>query len=319
MKLFIFGNGFDRAHNLPTKYCQFREWLIKKYDVCVEDEEIDLPDYRTNYKDLEGYDEKQFANFFVHLIDDADSNSEIEDKWCCFEEDLAKLRWELILDSVEYEYDDENDFDPWKTENKLSIKAQNCGESNHILRTYFWEWIACINELINEMGDDSANPFFEKIFGDSDKYLTFNYTNTLEQLYKIKNVCHIHGSSEKCQELIFGHCDPGYPQKDFKGYEHNAYEIFERIYRRYIKDTKKQIERNSEFFNSIEDVDEIYLFGLSFGDVDAPYFIHIFKICQNLRTINLNVYKEDEYDLAKAKLRKYGASCNINKWVINKK
>ncbi len=29
MKLFIFGNGFDRAHNLPTKYYQFREWLKK--------------------------------------------------------------------------------------------------------------------------------------------------------------------------------------------------------------------------------------------------------------------------------------------------
>ena len=117
----------------------------------------------------------------MHLIDDADSNSEIEDKWCCFEEDLAKLRWELILDSVEYEYDDENDFEPWKTENKLSIKAQTCGDSNHILRTYFREWITYINELINEMGDDSKKPFFEKVFGDSDKYLTFNYTNTLEQ------------------------------------------------------------------------------------------------------------------------------------------
>ena len=231
MKLFIFGNGFDRAHNLPTKYCQFREWLIKKYDVCVEDEEIDLPDYRTNYKDLEGYDEKQFANFFVHLIDDADSNSEIEDKWCCFEEDLAKLRWELILDSVEYEYDDENDFDPWKTENKLSIKAQTCGDSNHILRTYFREWITYINELINEMGDDSKKPFFEKVFGDSDKYLTFNYTNTLEQLYKIKNVCHIHGSIAKWEELIFGHCQPGHPQNEFKDHEYNRYEVFEMIYK----------------------------------------------------------------------------------------
>lgn len=316
MKLFIFGNGFDRAHNLPTKYCQFREWLIKKYGVCVEDEEIDLPDYRTNYKGLEGYDEKQFANFFVHLIDDADSNSEIEDKWCCFEEDLAKLRWELILDSVEYEYDDENDFDPWKTENKLSIKAQTCGDSNHILRTYFREWITYINELINEMGDDSKKPFFEKVFGDSDKYLTFNYTNTLEQLYKIKNVCHIHGSIAKWEELIFGHCDPGYPQKDFKEYEYNAYEIFERIYKGYIKDTKKQIERNLEFFNSINGVDEIYLFGLSFGDVDAPYFRYVFKICQQLKTINLNVFEAGQYDSIMTKLKEYGAKCDIKKWIV---
>ncbi len=314
MKLFIFGNGFDRAHNLPTKYCQFREWLIKEYDVCVKDEEIDLPDYRTNYKGLEGYDEKQFANFFVRLIDDADSNSAIEDKWCCFEKDLAKLRWELILDSVEYEYDDENDFDPWKTENKLSIKAQTCGDSNHILRTYFREWITYINDLINEMGDDSKNPFFEKIFGDSDKYLTFNYTNTLEQLYKIKNVCHIHGSIAKWEELIFGHCDPGYPRKDFKEYEYNAYEIFERIYKGYIKDTKKQIERNSEFFNSINGVDEIYLYGLSFGDVDLPYFSHIFAVCKNVNNIYLNVYEVDKFDEVVEKLKRCGFKGKINKW-----
>lgn len=314
MKLFIFGNGFDRAHNLPTKYCQFREWLIKKYDVCVENEEIDLPDYRTNYKGLEGYDEKQFAGFFVRLIDDADSNSEIEDKWCCFEEDLAKLRWELILDSVEYEYDDENDFDPWKTENNLSIKAQDCGESNHILRTYFREWITYINELINEIGDDSVKPFFENIFDDSDKFLTFNYTNTLERLYKVGDVCHIHGNIAKWEEPIFGHCDPGYPQKDFKEYEYNAYEIFERIYRRYIKDTKKQIERNSEFFNSIKDVDEIYLYGLSFGDVDLPYFSHIFAVCKKAKNVYLNVYDVDKFDETAEKLKRCGFKGKINKW-----
>ena len=314
MKLFIFGNGFDRAHNLPTKYCQFREWLINKYDLCVEDEKIDLPDYGTNYKGLEGYDEKQFAGFFVRLIDDADSNSEIEDKWCCFEEDLAKLRWELILDSVEYEYDDENNFDPWKTENNLSIKAQACGESNHILRTYFREWITYINGLINELRDDSVKPFFEYIFDNSDKYLTFNYTNTLERLYKIKNVCHIHGNIAEWEEPIFGHCDPGYPQKDFKVYEYNAYEIFERIYRRYIKDTKKQIERNSEFFNSIKGVDEIYLYGLSFGDVDLPYFSHIFAVCKNVKNVYIYVYDVDKFDEVVEKLKRCGVKGKINKW-----
>ena len=145
---------------------------------------------------------------------------------------------------------------------------------------------------------------------------TVENTNTLEQLYKIKNVCHIHGSIAKWEELIFGHCDPGYPQKDFKEYEYNAYEIFERIYKGYIKDTKKQIERNLEFFNSINGVDEIYLFGLSFGDVDAPYFRHVFKICQQLKTINLNVFEAGQYDSIMTKLKEYGAKCDIKKWIV---
>ena len=105
-------------------------------------------------------------------------------------------------------------------------------------------------------------------------------------------------------------------QKDFKEYEYNAYEIFERIYKGYIKDTKKQIERNSEFFNSINGVDEIYLFGLSFGDVDAPYFRHVFKICQQLKTINLNVFEAGQYDSIMTKLKEYGAKCDIKKWIV---
>lgn len=318
MRLFIFGNGFDRAHDFPTSYCQFRQWLIEKYDIEVDEEEIELPDFNTNYKGLEDYNEKQFASFFVHLIDDADSNSVEEDKWCCFEEDLAKLRWELILDSVGYEYDDDADLDPWKTETNLSIQAQSCGESNHILRKFFRDWITDVNELIDEMAEDSVEPFFEGIFDDSDKYLTFNYTNTLERLYKIENVCHIHGNIAKYDEPIFGHCDPGYPKKDFKDYEYNAYEIFQRIYKRYIKDTKKQIDRNSEFFNSIIDVDEIYLYGLSFGDVDLPYFSYIFENCHKVKVIFLNVYNPDEFDEKVAKLKGCGAKCKINRWFCEK-
>ena len=31
MKLFIIGNGFDRAHDLPTQYWDFRKYLEKNY------------------------------------------------------------------------------------------------------------------------------------------------------------------------------------------------------------------------------------------------------------------------------------------------
>lgn len=31
--LFIFGNGFDIAHSLSTKYSDFRKYLIEKYNI----------------------------------------------------------------------------------------------------------------------------------------------------------------------------------------------------------------------------------------------------------------------------------------------
>lgn len=92
-----------------------------------------------------------------------------------------------------------------------------------------------------------------------------------------------------------------------------------RFLKGYIRDIlkiQKQIERNLEFFNSINGVDEIYLFGLSFGDVDAPYFRHVFKICQQLKTINLNVFEAGQYDSIMTKLKEYGAKCDIKKWIV---
>lgn len=312
MKLFILGNGFDRAHDLPTSYCQFRSWLIQQYNVNV-DEEIELPDYKTNYKRLEDYNEEQFASFFVRLIDEADSNSETEDKWCCFEEDLAKLRWELGLHSEDMVYDDDGHVDLIRTENNLTIRAQTCGESNHILRILFSNWISYINSIISR-NINAARPFFSNIFDVNGKYLTFNYTNTLEELYGIKDVCHIHGDISRWEELVFGHCDPGYPEKKYEDYEYGAYCIFRKIYESYIKDTQKLIKKYAGFFESIKEVDEIYLYGLSFGEVDLPYFRYIFDNCQKLCNIYLNVYNPAEFDKNVAKLKSCGAKCTINKW-----
>lgn len=315
MKLFILGNGFDLAHKFPTKYCDFRDWLINAFDANPDIEDFCHPSYSTNYKGLEEYDEKAFAQYFIHLIDDVEPEMATEPKWKCFEENLAIINWDKCLESVNQIYDSDGDKDLWAMEDNSNYFAELCLESNHILQKFFSEWIASINENISN-SCHKTKISFKKIFGKDDKYLTFNYTNTLEVLYGIKDVCHIHGDASKLEELIFGHGTPWRQFRKHKVYEDNAFSIFEEVHKSYIKDTQRQIERNEGFFNLIGEVDEIYLFGLSFGDVDAPYFIYIFKICQNLKAIKLNVYKENEYDLVKTKLEKYGATCNINKWVI---
>ena len=333
MKLYILGNGFDIAHKLPTKYCQFRGWLINTYNIDV-DEDIGTPSYETNYKGLESYSPDEFASFFVHLLDDVDYNTENrlvckntncmyyeqvcedghKDKWCNFEEDLAKLRWEIILQSVEKVYDKEGDLHYFHTEDNMSAMAQLCNESNHILRYLFRDWILYINELV-ELGKTATKPSFKRIFENGDKYLSFNYTNTLEKLYNINDVCHIHGDISKWQELIFGHSNPGYTHNECEPYEDSAYSIFERIYEQYVKNPIKQIERYKEFFDSIQNVEEIYFYGLSFGDVDLPYFSYIFENCTKIKGVYLYVYNPDEFDEKVAKLKRCGAKCQINRWI----
>ena len=54
--LFIVGNGFDIAHGIPTKYSDFRTFIIKNYPDALKyrDEIISLLDYKY-------INEKEFA------------------------------------------------------------------------------------------------------------------------------------------------------------------------------------------------------------------------------------------------------------------
>ncbi len=121
----------------------------------------------------------------------------------------------------------------------------------------------------------------------SNYYINFNYTDTLECVYGIKNVLHIHGGVSSCSDIppIMGHGNRILIQKNkelakrfFEEGVEWAYSIYsaianfaESIY----KDTDLIISRNKQFFSSIENVDEIVTLGLSFGDVDVPYLQRI--------------------------------------------
>ena len=142
-RLFIFGNGLDILHQkdgqLNTKYSNFRQWLISKCPHFNEDlaYDFDLPSYFTNNRRLESYNEPEYAEFFVRLVDDADNTISEDDEWQHFEDTLGILNWDYILSNVNKEYDEDGDVDPWKTETNYSSAANQAGESNHILfRTY---------------------------------------------------------------------------------------------------------------------------------------------------------------------------------------
>lgn len=234
--------------------------------------------------------------------------------WNEFEENLGKLRWELCLNNVEKIYDHEGYFDFSQTDSLYSIQASYCRESNHILRKFFRDWISYINDLIPKK---SFLNKFNKIFTNKDKYLTFNYTNTLETLYGIQNVCHIHGDISKWQELVMGHSNSSYLDKEYMDYEYNAYCVFREIYNSYIKDTKKQMVCNHDFFDSIKGVEEVYLYGLSLGTVDFPYYRYLFHICTSIKKIYLYNYEQNEFHKNVEKLKSCGAQSRIHPWLLN--
>ena len=115
---------------------------------------------------------------------------------------------------------------------------------------------------------------------ENSEYLNFNYTYTLEKLYNIKKVNHIHIEDKVGRDYIFGH-KKKYKKKSgfFKNINSifNNAEVFAKPVNDYIKRGKVRYEN----------IAKIYFWGFSLSEVDKPYIEQILK--DNRKTIE-NVY-----------------------------
>ncbi|HAT4213916.1 TPA: hypothetical protein I9014_000697, partial [Clostridium perfringens] len=164
---------------------------------------------------------------------------------------------------------------------------------------YYWEnqyeFIRELNEyLINwveqiDISDiDKRTDFI--IERNDDKFITFNYTLVLEEIYNInkENVLHIHGSiDENDDSPIIGHGDKEKvnemreiareAKECFNEKKYSIYNAVANYCERTLKDVDEFLLMNRSFFNNLNEVDEIYVIGHSLGDVDMPYFNEILR------------------------------------------
>lgn len=289
-KLVIIGNGFDLSHGLKTSYENFQEYLKEKYpdsngEALVVPEPIFMPDGDVQYDDVDT------VNLLMCLINNAEPNGE---KWSDLERSMGYFDFDEAFDFLPEELDEDDEPDMWKNSYNNEDLARNLVGPVQSIVDYFSEWVDTIdiNEEIKIKGD-----FFKIIDKYNDFFLTFNYTKTLEVLYKARKVCHIHG--EQGGKLLFGHGnDTDYYEENMNkniGSEAPLQEIQDAL----RKNTKKAIKDNEKFFSSLsEDIDKIYSYGFSFGDVDK---IYIEEICNRLKTEKITWYFNDFDDLDKRK------------------
>ena len=145
------------------------------------------------------------------------------------------------------------------------------------LQMYVKEWIENVNT-------DNIKPIRKSLIdANDDLYLSFNYTDTLENVYKIDDVVHIHGGVEKVTDIapVMGHCNQNEifrhrnwaKEADEKFDEgetsiQNAIaDYLEEIY----KETKSFTYENMYFFRKLDTVDAVIIIGWSAGEVDLPY------------------------------------------------
>lgn len=110
------------------------------------------------------------------------------------------------------------------------------------------------------------------------RYLTFNYTDTLETEYGIpaSHIAHVHGSRLMNDEYVVGHNNKRSPSdpwgEDGIFFEQQALENIIRWMDEMTKDYAGNIARHRLFFNSLSNIKQIITYGHSMALVDLAIF-----------------------------------------------
>ena len=165
MKLYICGNGFDLHHGYKTAYSDYREFLKKNYP-------------------------HSFSSFeeFRYL------ELSLSEKWSDLEQTLTINYEECIDDAISDYYPDLND-DSDSRWYALDIDVEEQTKFIYdFTGRFFLEWLSQIDFSTNN----------KLALDNSDLYITFNYTNTLERIYSINpnNIFHIHGSLDLVENML---------------------------------------------------------------------------------------------------------------------
>lgn len=269
-KLYIIGNGFDLQHGLKSKYWDFKEFLEIKEPELLE----------------------KLERYF-------DSNT----LWSDFEETLAYLDTEQIINEcLNYleSYSVEDWSDAYHHDYQYEVQRR-IDIITKTLKERFTEWILQLQfpdkEEINRVHIDK-NALF----------INFNYTDTLEQLYKIQpnNIFFIHNKAIDIKSnLILGHGRNPKNEttlKELYNDENSDVRVVEgnRILDDYFIDTYKSTEKiineNKNFFDSLAYLKNINIYGHSMSLVDKPYYQEIVKRI-DLETVFWKVSFHNKNDL----------------------
>lgn len=206
------------------------------------------------------------------------------------------------------EYDEEEITDYCEPDNPKDFKYDHPGQwqdgveggiswvfvqTMNQFRAVFEEWVRSID--ISGIENDLYVP-------QNAKYITFNYTETLEQGYGVpkQNVLHIHGSRlNPNDEFVLGHSNyrdeeaPLLNESILLPYQ-NAYCSVIRIMNEWKKSTRMLIEKDKLFFQSLSTCKGVCVLGLSYNGIDMPYLDEIVSnVAPNCKWLLYYHSKED--------------------------
>lgn len=300
--LFIAGNGFDIAHGIPSKYSEFRKYLIKKYP-----EILKFRDEKIYMEDMKYLSPEEFAaEILLNTMDKVEGEN-----WENFEAALAHIDFGSKFPLPNHK-DNETD-EEYNILMKDYLLHMDKLSSGFIYCTKWWQvlfqnWIREVQIPIKISNYSSKKDLMELFQKNEMLFFSFNYTKTLEKVYGIKDVTHIHNYVG--QKLVFGHGEDNavYEEQDANFLFGSSF--FDDMLMSFKKDTDFSMIRCKKFFKRLKpNIDRVYSYGFSYGKVDGVYIKRIINsISPDTKWYFTEFETKDSEALRikKIKLRNYG-------------
>ena len=250
MKLYIIGNGFDKAHELECSYWAFGDFIQEHY-----------PQYYSCLMAAFNNDSGIWGDFETAL---PRCGSELEN--------TGLNMMEERLGEIDYTPTDDEGIRFWLKEQYV----------------FFRKLPVILREWVEYMCQKNVSPTYRPGVIDKDSlFLNFNYTRTLEKYYGIASdqICHIHGDVGNPEEiLIMGHGSQKSIDYALKSLSKNIYRYEEIIYKYFDKNEILKIEFDTS--NTQNDlIGDVYLnvyFNFNINNVSIDDITRLNKLSYNI-------------------------------------
>lgn len=327
--LYIIGNGFDLAHNLPTSFASDYKKILKK----IDEKLFDIVDekYFDHEEDLWRYFESEigipsqlyFSNKFNHANDIVErykqEHSDPDDYRAPFDSEKY-YAVDITYDNATHQARvDMPDFEDIFTKDQVD-------DIFDFLQSNLETMVENANLLLKDQ-----EPIINNL-SNNDKYINFNYTLTLEEIYSIdsENILHVHGtlgeelvfgnSQESLDSIDFGsntfyfdndHLPPVNPYSEYASmlesfieaakFDEQEFSSFEDRFLQETKDSEStflkilQPQIVHDFLKKSGHFERIITIGHSLGEVDLPY-MRIIKNMHPDAKWTVTYYSDAEFD-----------------------
>lgn len=251
MTLHIIGNGFDLAHGIASTYKDFKNYAWKhgdQYQIGLL--ETCYPEMNPQHKELE--------------------------LWCDLERALGNPDFQAAFDEATEDIELEDGH-----EGRYQAQIEDAPE--YALEMMFAAFHKVFDDWVHHIDIDVEPLDKIEYFDVNGRFLSFNYTDTLEKVYSIPRACinYIHGRRNSDDEIIVGHCDTVNADDQLSDdpmiYEYQGYENIAQKVNEQRKSVDGIIGKNKDYWDSLTNINKVVVYGHSLSEVDMPYFNEIAK------------------------------------------